>query len=169
MFHRGQARSALNVGVSGTWCRRGRTVCRLRRCRQCLFKNELGQAARSLSQVRLQAGGTARRGNCWSRGAACGEAVIVVGCRSRRAAVVLWGGNDGGFLARSVAEDRLDIFVAALVGTPIRIAKFLVDRMDIELFDECLMRSLCSLSFWVRHCDIVEGVSKVQGGYCVYM
>ncbi len=49
------------------------------------------------------------------------------------------GGHQGGFFADCVAENGLDVFVAALVGLPVVVAEGFADGMDVELVDELLV------------------------------
>lgn len=55
---------------------------------------------------------------------------------SRGAAGVLGGSDHGSFLLLGVAEDGLDVLVAALVGAPVWVAEGLVDGVDVELLEE---------------------------------
>jgi hypothetical protein len=59
---------------------------------------------------------------------------------------------EGGFFADGVAEDGLDVLVAALVGLPVMVAEGFVDCMDVELVEESLV-SVCFFGGGLRcHC-----------------
>ena len=158
---RRQARGALDVGVGRCGSRRSRAIWWFCRRRQRLFEDQLGQAARRLGEVRLQVWCGHGGGASWSRGAARGEPVVILQRGGRGAAVAPRGRNDRGFLARGIAEDGLDVLVAALVGTPVRVAEALMDRVDVELLDERLVRGLRGQDFWVRH------FARLIGLFCV--
>lgn len=142
-----QRRRRLDVGVRNTRARAasGTTAVGTK----ALFENQLRQAARGLREVRVVvvvvAAAVAGGGR---RGAAGREAVIVAAAPASRrprwrgcgAGFLLLRGRQGrGLAAGGVAEDGLDVLVAALVGFPGRVAEALMDGMDVELVEEGLV------------------------------
>lgn len=93
-----------------------------------------------MRKVGLQA--VAARGLLGGRGRPAGREAVVPRRGRGGAAVVLGRRVDGSFLARGVAQDGLDVLVAALVRSPVRVAEALVDGVDVNLVDQLLMRYL---------------------------
>ncbi|KFY62292.1 hypothetical protein V496_04657 [Pseudogymnoascus sp. VKM F-4515 (FW-2607)] len=122
-----------------------------KRRRRLNIHHQLTQVPARLRQVRrLTPVGRARGG----RGVACGGcAAGLVAARGCGAAVVLRGHEGGGFFAGGVAENGLDVFVAALVGLPGGIAEVSRDVVDVELLDEGLVGCLGGGDFFGLRVD----------------
>lgn len=72
------------------------------------------------------------------------------------------GGHDGGFFARGIGDDLLDILITTLRRLPMRVTERLGDLVYVELVKESLMCVLVRLCGERRHDEGQGSYSKLE-------